>query len=229
VTAAKRAVDPDHRSGPETAPRDLRPDPDRHQAGRAADHRPNPKAEAAVERLKELIDAKNQIRDETRGETADEAAEPAADRRPDHFRDEKGLFVQGNPGGPGRPRGSKNILPRGSRKMMKKLIAGRLTQDGRPIATIMVDLFFQGLQGGVVLRRNAKTTTYVSPAAFLKLFLDYMLKIREQALKAKAAKINSKGSSGGIRVVLLNPHRHQLPSRQPAASPPKRGGKVASG
>jgi hypothetical protein len=36
VTAAKRAVDPDHRSGPETAPRDLRPDPDRHQAGRAS-------------------------------------------------------------------------------------------------------------------------------------------------------------------------------------------------
>jgi len=43
---------------------------------------------------------------------------------------------------------------------------------GRPIATIMVDLFFQGLQGGVVLRRNAKTTTYVSPANFLKLFLE---------------------------------------------------------
>ena len=89
--------------------------------------------------------------------------------------------------------------------MMKKLIAGRLTQDGRPIAMIMVDLFFQGLEGGVVLRRNAKTTAYVNPATFLKLLLDYMLKLRESALKAKAAKINSKGSSGGIRVVLLNP------------------------
>jgi hypothetical protein len=100
-------------------------------------------------------------------------------------RDKKGLFVVGNLGGPGRPRGSKNMLPRGSRKMMKELIAGRITRDGQPVATIMVDLFFQGLQGGVVLRRNAKTTTYVSPVAFLKLFLDYMLKIPEQALKAK--------------------------------------------
>jgi len=61
---------------------------------------------------------------------------------------------------------------------MKELIAGRLTRDGQPGATIMVDLFFQGMQGRVVLRRNAKTTTYVSPATFLKLFLDYMLKIR---------------------------------------------------
>jgi hypothetical protein len=69
----------------------------------------------------------------------------------------------------------------------------------------MVDLFFQGMQGRVVLRRNAKTTIYVSPVAFLKLFLDYMLKIREQALKAKAAKQNSKGSGGGIRIVLQNP------------------------
>ena len=88
---------------------------------------------------------------------------------------------------------------------MEELIAGRITRDGQPVATIMVDLFFQGMQGRVVLRRNAKTTIYVSPVAFLKLFLDYMLKIREQALKAKAAKLNSKGSSGGIRVVLLNP------------------------
>ena len=113
-----------------------------------------------------------------------------------------GLFVAGNPGGPGRPRGSKNMLPLGSRKMMTELIAGRLTQDGRPIATIMVDLFFQGLEGAVVLRRNAKTTTYVSPVAFLKLFLDYMLKVHELALKAKAAKKNSKRSGGGIRIVL---------------------------
>jgi hypothetical protein len=89
--------------------------------------------------------------------------------------------------------------------MMKELLAGRLTQDGRPIATIMVDLFFQGLAGGVVLRRNAKTTTYVNPATFLKLLLDYMRKLRESALKAKAAKKNSKGSGGGIRIVLPNP------------------------
>jgi len=88
---------------------------------------------------------------------------------------------------------------------MEELIAGRITRDGQPVATIMVDLFFQGMQGRVVLRRNAKTTIYVSPAAFLKLFLDYMLKIREQALKAKAAKQNSKGSGGGIRIVLQNP------------------------
>jgi hypothetical protein len=73
--------------------------------------------------------------------------------------------------------------------MMKELISGRITRDGQPVATIMVDLFFQGMSGGVVLRRNAKTTTYVSPAAFLKLFLDYMLKIREQALKAKAVAV----------------------------------------
>jgi hypothetical protein len=110
--------------------------------------------------------------------------------------------VQGNPGGPGRPRGSKNMLPRGSRKMMKELFSGRITRDGQPVATIMVDLFFQGMQGRVVLRRNVKTTTYVSPVSFLKLFLDYMLKIREQALKARAAKQNSKGSGGGIRIVL---------------------------
>ncbi len=56
VTAAKRAVDPDHRSGPESAPRDLRPDPDRHQAGRASELPRNLQAEAALERLKEQLD-----------------------------------------------------------------------------------------------------------------------------------------------------------------------------
>ena len=100
---------------------------------------------------------------------------------------------------------------------MKKLIAGRLTQDGQPVATIMVDLFFRGLRGEVVLRQNAKATTYVSPANFLKLFLDYMLKLRELALKTKAAKKNSMGSGGGIRVVLLNPG---TPTEESASSGP---------
>src|SRR6266853_2486189 len=78
---ARQAVEPDHRSGPESSLRDGLPDFDRRRARQAADHA-NPKAQAAVERLKELkpLDAKNHIRDEARGEAADEAAEPIADR-----------------------------------------------------------------------------------------------------------------------------------------------------
>ena len=56
---ARQAVEPDHRSGPESSLRDRLPDFDRRRARQAAD-RANPKAQAAVERLKELkpLDAK---------------------------------------------------------------------------------------------------------------------------------------------------------------------------
>jgi hypothetical protein len=131
---------------------------------------PNPKAQAAVERLKDQLDQKAGQRSEEEQAVIDQARRAVRDPDPDEMdpgvaedletagesrsiRDQKGLFVGGNPGGPGRPRGSKNVLPRGSRKTMKELIAGRIKQDGQPIR-IIVDLFFEGLQGKMVLRRN---------------------------------------------------------------------------
>jgi len=79
ATGGTQAVDPDQRSGHCTSLRDPLPDPDRDHAKQASDRRRNPKAEAALERLKEKPDAKNQIRDEARGEAIDETAERVAD------------------------------------------------------------------------------------------------------------------------------------------------------
>jgi hypothetical protein len=93
---------------------------------------------------------------------------------------------------------------------MKELIAGRITKDDRPISEPMIELFFDGLTGKVVLsevestNRKGFTTVhrqFVSPAVFLKALHDYMLKSRELALKLRDAKKNE-GTGGGIRIVL---------------------------
>ena len=74
----------------------------------------------------------------------------------------------------------------------------------------MIELFFDGLTGKVVLsevestNRKGFTTVhrqFVSPAVFLKALHDYMLKSRELALKLRDAKKNE-GTGGGIRIVL---------------------------
>src|SRR5207245_7808156 len=72
---ARQAVEPDHRSGLESSLRDRLPDFDRRRARQTAD-RANPKAQAAVERLKELnqLDAKNQIRYGARGDAVYETS-----------------------------------------------------------------------------------------------------------------------------------------------------------
>ena len=94
---------------------------------------------------------------------------------------------------------------------MKELIAGRITKDDRPISELMIELFFDGLAGKVVLsevesiNRKGFTTVhrqFVSPAVFLKALHDYMLKSRELALKTEDAKKKEKGTGGGIRIVL---------------------------
>jgi len=68
---------------------------------------------------------------------------------------------------------------------MKELIAGRIKKDDRPISEPMIELFFDGLTGKVVLsevestNRKGFTTVhrqFVSPAVFLKALHDYMLK-----------------------------------------------------
>jgi hypothetical protein len=97
---------------------------------------------------------------------------------------------------------------------MKELIAGRIKKDDRPISEPMIELFFDGLAGKVVLsevestNRQGFTTVhrqFVSPAVFLKALHDYMLKSRELALKLRDAKKKVEGTRGGIRIVLPNP------------------------
>ena len=124
---------------------------------------------------------------------------------------------------------------------MKELIAGRITKDDRPISELMIELFFDGLAGKVVLsevesiNRKGFTTVhrqFVSPAVFLKALHDYMLKSRELALKTEDAKKKEKGTGGGIRIVLpsvpadplLKPGQKPRPLRllgQDPAEPPR--------
>jgi hypothetical protein len=98
-------------------------------------------------------------------------------------------------------------LPRGAYRAMKELIAGRIRKDGRPVSEVLLELFFEGLAGNVILAettsgKGSVTLHYVSPAIFLKILLDYMLKSRELAFKIRDAKTKEKGTGGGIRIVL---------------------------
>jgi hypothetical protein len=176
----------------------------------------NPKAQAAVERLKDLLDAKNQTRDEARGEAADETAEPAADRAtnaadPKPVRDGKGLFVKGNPGGPGRPPGSKDSFPRNSYRAMLEIIAGRIekaleNEKGEEVnktaAEVMADAIFDGMAGQLVLRSDKHGTTIANPLHAVKLYHDFMWKAKELKLRKAELKKNQTGTGGGIRIVL---------------------------
>ena len=71
------------------------------------------------------------------------------------IRDDRGLLVEGNPGGPGRPPGSKDLFPRNSYTAMKELIAGRIMKvmkdrEGQEVqkspAEIMADAILEGMQ-----------------------------------------------------------------------------------
>jgi len=96
---------------------------------------------------------------------------------------------------------------------MKELIAGRIRalikdEDGKDrevlISRILVQLYFDGMQGKVILRQRGKSTTYVSPAIFLKSFQEFVLKDMELRLKRKASRAQRKGTGRGIQVVVLN-------------------------
>ena len=96
---------------------------------------------------------------------------------------------------------------------MKELIAGRIRaqikdEDGKDrevlISRILVQLYFDGLQGKVILRQHGKGTTYVSPAIFLKSFQEFMLKDMELRLKKRASRAQRKGTAGrGIEGLAL--------------------------
>jgi len=86
----------------------------------------------------------------------------------------------------------------------------------------MIDLFFEGLEGNVVLaettsEKGSVTRHYASPVVFLKILHDYMLKSRELALKIRDAKKQSHGTGGGIRIVLPSVPTDPLlrPGQQP--------------
>ena len=212
LTAAPTAPPPKLNKPGSTA--EVRPDPRT---------RPNPKAAAAVEKLKEKLDQKARDR-RGDGEPQSDSLEATAggqitgeNQQIDPARDPVTGRISpghnlGTPG-PGRPRGSKNAFPRGTRKVMKELVAGRIRaqikdEDGKdrevPISRILVQLYFDGMQGKVILRQHGKSTTYVSPLIFLKSFLDFMLKDMELRLKKRAARALRKGTGRGIQVVLLN-------------------------
>jgi len=152
------------------------------------------------------------MRDEARGEAADEAAEPVADRAIDAaqkeitdenpVRDARGLFVEGNPGGPGRPPGSKNVFPPGTKLALKELMEGRLLADGKTAAEILVEALLEGMQGKAAVVSDKHGRTTISPLGFIQTYMDYVSK--HEALEAANAKEKGTGG-GGIRIVLPNP------------------------
>jgi hypothetical protein len=96
---------------------------------------------------------------------------------------------------------------------MQELVAGQIRaqikdEDGEdreaPISRILVRLYFEGMQGKVILRQDNRGTVYVNPVIFLKSFLDFMLKDMELRLKKRASRALRKGTGRGIQVVLLN-------------------------
>jgi len=110
---------------------------------------------------------------------------------------------------------------------MKELIAGRILkvmkdEEGNEVqrspAEIMAEAILEGMEGKLVISRGEKSITYANPLYAVKLFQDYMLKSREQAIKRREAKNKKDGSSGGIRVVLLNPVADPL--LRPGQKPP---------
>ncbi len=186
---------------------------------------PNPRAEAAVERLKKKLDQKAAQRTEEEQAEIDQARRTV--RQPDPeidpevgadleaagelekpVRDQKGLFVEGNPGGPGRPPGSKNAFPRGTKQILNGLLTGEL-QDGDSGETAglkIAQLIMDGLDGKVYLERIAPdgsiTKISVSPTLFARMLLDRLE--HQEALEAATAKEKGTGG-GGIRIVLPNP------------------------
>jgi hypothetical protein len=187
---------------------------------------PNPKAEAAVERLKEKLDQNAAQRTEEELAEIDQARRAVREPDPDEIdpvgaadleaagesrsiRDQKGLFVEGNPGGPGRPPGSKNVLPRGTKQIMNGLLSGELRDgdSGETAGLRLAQLIMDGLGGKVYQERIAPdgsiTKVSVSPAVFAKMLLDRLE--HEEALEAAKAKEKGAGGGGGIRVILPNP------------------------
>jgi hypothetical protein len=113
-----------------------------------------------------------------------------------------GQFVEGNPGGPGRPLGSRNAFPRGTKEALKEMIEGRILKDGKAAAEILAELIFKGMNGEIVISQSERGTTYANPLGFAKLYTEYMLK--SETLEAAKAKEKGTGG-GGIRIVLPNP------------------------
>jgi hypothetical protein len=93
-------------------------------------------------------------------------------------------------------------------------------EDGKDrevlISRILVQLYFDGLEGKVILRQHGKGTTYVSPAIFLKSLHEFMFKDMELRLKKRAARAQRKGTGRGIQVVLLN--GADQPANRPSAA-----------
>src|SRR5262249_36845677 len=120
------------------------------------------------------------------------------------------VFLEGNPGGPGRPEGSQNKFPTNYIRIMRGLIAGEMKErigdekDPVAIGQIIAQLYFDGLQGKVKIWQGDKQFE-VSPAIFLKLFQDWAGDERDRKLKRDELKKKEKGATGGIRVVLPSP------------------------
>ena len=129
VTAVP-AVGPDHQSGPEVSQRDPLLDPDRHRARQAADRRRNPKAEAALERLKEKLDAKNQIRDETNNPKAEAAVEKLKEKL-DQAQAKQAQESQGEAAGAEADRAAGHAAQGPSESESREPVAGRDPETGR--------------------------------------------------------------------------------------------------
>ena len=80
--------------------------------------------------------------------------------------------MEGNPGGPGRPPGSKDSFPRNSYRAMLEIIAGRIekaleNEKGEEVnktaADVMADAIFDGMAGQLVLRSDKHGTTIANP------------------------------------------------------------------
>jgi hypothetical protein len=80
--------------------------------------------------------------------------------------------VEGNPGGPGRPRGSKNSFPRGTKQIMKGLLSGEFRDgdSGETAGLKVAKLIMDGLDGKVYQERigpdDSITKISVSQAVF---------------------------------------------------------------
>lgn len=119
--------------------------------------------------------------------------------------------MEANPGGPGRPSGSKDLFPRNSYTAMKELIAGRIMKvmkdrESKEVqkspAEIMADAILEGMQGKLIISSSKHGVTYANPLHAVKLFQDYMLKAKELQLRVEELRKKEKGTGGGIRIVL---------------------------
>jgi hypothetical protein len=119
--------------------------------------------------------------------------------------------VKGNPGGPGRPPGSKDSFPRNSYRAMLEIIAGRIEKTlenekaeevNKTAAEVMADAIFDGMAGQLVLRSDKHGTTIANPLHAVKLYHDFMWKAKELKLRKAELKKNQTGTGGGIRIVL---------------------------